>query len=156
MKTESKTSKKFWIDVIIIYSILLVIFILAYYYGIIEGTILITWTASTIAMFTILIFMSKIHLNKDNKDDYWKKGYILVGAVAGLFIAFFGYILIIILVIISGGPNLIYAEGSGEVWIALLIICPIIGGIIANYIGKRRGYKPIQFFWKLDRWLSNL
>ena len=153
MKPETKTDNTFWTSAIIIDSALLLIVSLLYFYGYIEISLWITWIAITIPGLAIVYFMDKVHLSDEtgNQDDYWKVRYILLGIYAGLLIAFFGSILTIILVVMLGGPNLAHVEGFGELWIMLLIILPIIGGIIGNWVGKRRGYTPILFFWKIDK-----
>ena len=156
MKAETKTDNTFWTTTIIIHSVLLLIVSLLYFLGYIEISLWITWIAISLLGVAITYFMERVQLSDetDNKDDYWKKRYILLGIWIGLIIAFLGPILFIILVVMSGGPNLSHAEGSGELWIALLIIGPILGGIIGNLIGKRRGYKPITFFWKIDKFFG--
>jgi len=156
MKIKPKTDKKFWTTIIIVQSINLLISSILYFYNYIDISLWITWIAITIPSVAIVYFIDKVQLNnnKENKDDYWQKGYILLGIFAGLVIAFLGPILITILVLMTGGPHLGHVEGLGELWIALLIIGPILGGIIGHLIGKRRGYKPITFFWKIDKFFG--
>lgn len=146
MKLEQKREKRFWKILIITQSTILLILALLTIYGYIEDTILIVFTATTIAALAMMYYLEKTN-HKDKKysnEVYWKKRYILLGTMAGLLIGFFGPVVIVFIVRILGGPNPALAESFWIVWITLWIIGPIIGGIAGYLIGKKRTYKPID------------
>lgn len=88
--------------------------------------------------------------NEEKKRS--RNAYIIVGGVIGLVAGFFGPIFFILLFHrFLGGPNLARLLNSGEVWISLMVIGPLVGTIIGYYIGKRNKFvKPKWITWMED------
>jgi hypothetical protein len=75
-----------------------------------------------------------------------RRAYPMIGGLIGLIIGFIGPIILILLVMLTGGPNLAYYAGSGDLAISLLVFGTIIGAIIGYWIGKRRNFRRPDWF----------
>jgi CDP-diglyceride synthetase len=83
-----------------------------------------------------------------------KIGYVVGGAWVGVVIMFFAPILLILLCRVLGGPDIAHMEGGGELWILMLVVGSVVGGIGGYRFGKRRGFqKPKWAVW-LDEHLG--
>ena len=94
-------------------------------------------------------FSNKPESGSIKEKSKMKVGYIVGGAWLGLVVGFFGPILLTLISMRFGGPNIFrLLDDNGLLFFFLLLSLANIGGIIGYYLGKRNGFsKPRWMTW---------
>jgi hypothetical protein len=159
LQVKVKWQRRFWIVGGVFHVIFLVSVLVLHFLGYMDfaRTVLyVIAAASSIALsyFGYRMQLSRPGLGSKEEKSRMKVGYVLGGAWVGLVIGFFAPILLILLCRFLGGPDIARMEGGGELWILMLVIGSIVGGIAGYQFGKRRGFqKPKWAVW-LDEHLG--
>jgi hypothetical protein len=136
--------RKTWLLIMISYVSFSIILLLLYFYGYIDGS---RFFAGVTYIFAGLAFVIAVYVLQsyrhvlDKKMLFWKIAYTMLGAWVGLVVAFFAPLLLFLFFRFLGETDLAHLQGSGEIWISLLVIGPLIGGIAGYNFGKKRGFK---------------
>ena len=144
LQPRSAFGRKTWLLIMISYVSFSIILLLLYFYDYIDGS---RFFAGVTYIFAGLAFVIAVYVLQsyrhvlDKKRLFWKIAYTMLGAWVGLVVAFFAPLLLFLFFRFLGETDLAHLQGSGEIWISLLVIGPLIGGIAGYNFGKKRGFK---------------
>jgi membrane protein YqaA with SNARE-associated domain len=87
--------------------------------------------------------------SKEDKERY-KRAYVLIGGVTGLFLSFFGTVFLTFISIRLGGPNFIRMINGPWEFFLLATVLIVSGSVIGYYLGKRNNFGKPKWMDKID------
>lgn len=156
LQTKAKWQRRFWTAAGVSQVIILISILTLHFIGYINFARSVLYAIAAISGIALAYLGYRMQRSRpepgsEEEKSRMKIGYIWGGAGAGLVIGFFALILLILLSRFLGGPDIAHMEGGGELWILMLVIGAIVGGIAGYRFGKKRGFqKPKWAVW-LDK-----